>query len=361
MLDNSVDCRVIELLDTAAECYELNLAATAADRYGMAARFAHDNQRVCEYIDALFHQMDFARDLFQFELVKLNAVKLIALLESEDAARRIEPAMRLENYEFIASWMTACSYEFLAQATGSIAGYNSLGMKECIEDGMTVCRRSGKLQCIACFREYAIDVHCAANDLSAAEHECHSILNKSGGWSDKGDRRWYAATRLGWIQLVQGQISDAVSELRRAQDFAGKQRTAWLQATVVLNAALLLSGQPPIDLWGQFERAPKGEWPLLEWQIDLNEAVFACLSGESTKAVEILIFWDQLQLEHGVKHYWFETRLRLITANALAGEPSGDLCAELASEARRANDILTLARLQTAVSSPTPMARLICD
>jgi hypothetical protein len=44
-------------------------------------------------------------------------------------------------------------------------------MHGCISDGIQVCQRTGKLECVNCFREYAAEVYLAADDLPMALHQ----------------------------------------------------------------------------------------------------------------------------------------------------------------------------------------------
>src|SRR5262249_55584599 len=138
-----------------------------------------------------------------------NAVELIALLEDEERARLIQADLPQAAYEAEQAWMTACAYENLAEATGMLEGYNSAGMHQCITDGVEVCRRTGKLACVGCFREYAAQVYTAADDLEMALHHARMIAANLGPSPDRGNRRHLGARVEGWLMLLQGRLDAA--------------------------------------------------------------------------------------------------------------------------------------------------------
>src|SRR5262249_7849044 len=120
----------------------------------------------------------------------------------------------------------ACAYDNLADGTGVLEGYNSEGMHGCITDGIQVCRRTGKLRCISCFREYAMDVYTAADDLAMALHHARSISSQQGGWSNRGDRRWLGHKHEAWLLLLAGQVAAAEEALERALTLAGAEEVS---------------------------------------------------------------------------------------------------------------------------------------
>src|SRR5262249_12503528 len=146
------------------------------------------------------------------------------------------------------SWMTACAYENLAEATGRLDGYNSEGMHSCITDGMQVCRRTGKLACIQCFREYASEVYTAADDIPLALHHSRTIANHTGSWSNRGNRHWLGSRNEGWLLLTAGHLEAARDAFRRAAQQALEEKVslplqARLRTAVELELAELLLGE----------------------------------------------------------------------------------------------------------------------
>ena len=111
--------------------------------------------------------------------------------------------------------MTACAYDNLATHTAEIHGFNSEGMHQSISDGIEVCRRTGKLACITCFREYACDVHKAADDLDMALHFSRLGLS-SGQENSPNDRRCISALNAGNILHLTGELEQAEEMCLRA-------------------------------------------------------------------------------------------------------------------------------------------------
>ena len=139
------------------------------------ARIAKQEQLVVPYLNARFKMMNKARSVLDPDLGCEIAVELVSFLESEDRARLIQPDLPQDEYAQTVAWMSSCAYDNLAVHTANRQGYNSPGMQACISSGLEICRRTGKLQCIACFREYATEVYRAADDLDMALHSARLV------------------------------------------------------------------------------------------------------------------------------------------------------------------------------------------
>ncbi|MCA9071683.1 MAG: hypothetical protein KDA84_22305, partial [Planctomycetaceae bacterium] len=133
-------------------------------------RFAKTEKQIIPYLHANFYLMNDAQSLLDVETGIEVAVDTIAFLESEEKARKLQPDLPEDHYYHTVSWMSSCAYDNLATHTAEKEGYNSDGVHDCINDGIQVCRRTGKLECVTCFREYATDVYRAADDLDMALH-----------------------------------------------------------------------------------------------------------------------------------------------------------------------------------------------
>src|SRR6516162_4223771 len=214
MSDNDdLDERIEALQAQAGEHLQASLFRSAYRLYGELKRLGKAEQRVLPYLNAVFHQMDLAQSLLEPRLTRDNAIELIALLEDEERARLLQPDFPAAPYEAATAWMTACAYENLAEATGMLEGFNSAGMHQCITDGVEVCRRTGKLACVGCFREYAAQVYTAADDLDLALHSARLIAANQGPYPDRGD---LGARNESWLMLLQGRLDDAEAGLQRA-------------------------------------------------------------------------------------------------------------------------------------------------
>src|SRR5947209_10743515 len=223
---DDLDERIEALHEQAGEHLEACHFRAAYRVYGELKRIGKTEQRVIPYLNAVFHQMDLAQSLLEPRVTRDNAVELIALLEDEERARLLQPDFPAAAYEAETAWMTACAYENLAEATGMLEGYNSEGMHQCITDGVEVCRRTGKLACVNCFREYAAQVYTAADDLDMALHHARMIAANQGPYPDRGDRRHHGARSEAWLLLLQGQLDAAETTLERAVALCDGERVS---------------------------------------------------------------------------------------------------------------------------------------
>ncbi len=377
-----IDERIDELHEKAGDYLEKCLFLSAYRIYGELRRIGKTEQRVVPYINAVFHQMDLAQSLLEPRVTRENAVELIALLEDEERARLIQADFPQAAYEAEQAWMTACAYENLAEATGMLEGYNSEGMHQCITDGVDVCRRTGKLACVNCFREYAAQVYTAAEDLDMALHHARLIAANMGPYPDRGNRRHLGARNEGWLMLLQGQLDAAESSMQRSVELCEEKRvsipvSSRLHSLIELEAARLLAGKQdpaehisvvtaagakPEDVGGG-PRLPPGERPDLELRWAFSDAVRLCVQGKTQDALALLSGWDRKLTDNGCINDWFETRLRLIATYRVAGqrERAEALARPLEQRARKAHDWLTVRRLKRLLDPterPTPLALL---
>lgn len=338
--------------------------------YGEVRRRAKVQQRATEYIWGTFYQMDQAQYLLDFGLMRERAVELIALLENEEQVRQIQPDLPREAYESFVQSLSSCAYENLAEATGQLEGYNSEGMHACIADGLQICRRTGKLGCINCFREYASDVYLAADDAEIAAHQCRLVMEQEGDWSNRGDRRWLAQIRLAWLDALHGRFDRAVTGSARALELAEAdavpmQVEARVRVGLIRESILLAGGHPPQFLEGPLAglMPQADECPLFDHGLQLNQALLVTQAEDWEEAEQMLSHWDQrLQRCRGT-HLWFETRLRLIAVQLLAGKRKAAerLGKQLEQRARSSHDYLTLRRLQVLLDAdrPSPLALVV--
>lgn len=347
---------------------------SASRVYGDMARLARSEQLLIPYMLGTFHQMDLALDLMEPQVTREKAVELIALLESEERARYIQPEeFPAAHYEWIISWMSACAYENLAEATGRLDGYNSEGMHGCITDGIQICHQTGKLACIRCFREYAAEVYTAADDSAMALHHSRAIACHQGDWSDRGNRRWFGSKNEGSLLLLDGRLEEAEAALQRAMQQVEEEKVslplqAWLRSAVEWETILLLAGkldpnQMNDDRGLRRRRVPADEYPANDVCWQLNDALAACCRGDHAAAIQLLGQLDRWLSERRCLHDWFEVRLRLLAAHRLGeqNERIVPLARQLDTKARQARDWLTLRRLERLLDpaeSVSPLALL---
>lgn len=365
--ESEIDQQLRDLQEKAGELIPQCRFASSSRLYGELRRRGRTEHRAQAYVMGTFFQMDQAQYLLDFQTMRERAVELIALLEDEEQLRQIQSDFPRDQYEYLVYSMSSCAYENLAEATGQLEGYNSEGMHACIADGLQICRRTGKTGCVSCFREYACDVYLSADDPDIAGHQCRLVMEQEGGWSDRGDRRWLASTKLAWLEAMQGRFDEALVTIDKALEFTdgeavslkfeGRIRTLLARDSIRLAAGL----DPLIATDPAFTEMPSPEeCPVFENAMDLNTALQMVRDQKWDEASQVLTKWDQRLQKCNGTHLWFETRLRLIALKRLAGQqkPAEALAKQLEQRARTANDYLTLRRLEHLMDSdePSPLA-----
>ncbi len=364
--DQNQDARLEQQLAEVSTLREKCLARSAMRAASETRRTARTEHRLLPLLQANFHIMNLAQSTLEFEVGREAAVQNIALLESADNARNFQGDYDESEYEYTVQWMTACSYDNLATATAHLQGYNSEGMQSCIADGIAVCRRTGKLRCITCFREYATQVFKAADDLPMALH--HAQGNASRPPSRQGDdRRFVGAQDESEIYLVTGDYRAAYDAAVRAFELGKTYHNTLIaqrQAKWVMLQAAELARRPD---WADaanalnVEPATPDEDASQDWRDDLLKATTAACEGNHASSIEVLTRWDKRLTELNCLDNWFETRLRLVAVYRLAGQldRATALAKPLEEKAKTAQDYLTLNRLKrlrddATVPAPVP-------
>ncbi|MCY2967425.1 MAG: hypothetical protein NT069_27955 [Planctomycetota bacterium] len=315
------------------------------------ARIAKQEQLVVPYLNARFKMMNKARAVLDPDMGCEIAVELVALLESEDRARLIQPELPREDYAMTVGWMSACAYDNLAVHTANRQGYNSPGMQACISSGLEICRRTGKLQCIACFREYATEVYRAADDLDMALHSARLVSGQPAD-APGSYRRWSGADDEAELLLMKGQIGPALEAVHRALALAPDYHNpndATRDSEIQREVIELLGGKRPPDVSTLSKRdLPRGEYDQLDLKLDLRDALALACSGDLEGAERLIAPWDRRLQQQNCLHEWFDVRLRLAALARLAGNERKlhSLGAPLREKALPACDWLTLNRLE---------------
>jgi tetratricopeptide (TPR) repeat protein len=335
--------------------------ATEQCRYRTACRAAAELRRLAKaerrlhpYIWSLFTLTNSATSMLDPGQGREAAVELIAVLESEDRARQIQPDLEPAVYERTVAQLSSCAYDNLGKAVALGQGYNSEGVHAVINEGIQICRRTGKLECIHCFRGYATDVFVAADDLEMALHHARYVA-AHGNAREGFDRRWNGTVDETRILLLAGRLEEAEEAARRALELTASwhnPRQARQDTLHLLERIGLLKGVPaPTALPGphpeDLAELPRGEYPEHDLGRDSNAALRSCLEGDYTTAIRTLSVWDRRLRDQGCLSFWFDVRLLLVAAHRLVGQPErlGALAGPLETAARSARDWLTLRRL----------------
>jgi tetratricopeptide (TPR) repeat protein len=367
---DGIDAQLEQIQDSAGALIEPCHYKSSFERYGELRRLARSEKRLVAYLNGVFFQMDQAQYLLDFQTMKERAIELVSLLESEERSRQLQADFEPHQYEYLVHSMSSCAYENLAEATGQSDGYNSDGMHACIADGLQVCRQTGKLACVSCFREYSVDVYTAADDTELAGYQCQAIIDHPGPWADRGDRRWLACIKSAWLELLAGKAFTARSLVDQAHDLIESdevplKREATIRVLFCDATLDLLNGDDISSHQEQLAEIlpPAGECPAFELEMALLNSLQAVVSGDFAASVDILTPWDRKLSQAKALTWWFEVRLRLIATKRLAGDSDrlDRLVQPLEQAALQASDWLTERRLQRLLDDdfqPSPLALL---
>ncbi len=334
-------------------------------------RLAKSEGRLVEYIRGLFIAMNYGVSCLDPESGRDHALELIAILENEDRARQLQPDLPEEQYDWYRSRFSSCAYDNFARAVANIQGFNSDGMHACINDGLQVCRRTGKLECLKCFREYAAEVYEAADDLEMALHNARlGIAHVDPG---PHDRRWVGVKEEARLLLLQGQIEEALAGLQRGWSMKDEYHdpyAATLEGHMLMKVLLTLNARAAeLSQWvtpeiiAKFTAPPRGEYAWFDLRTDMFESFFAFCAGDHAKAISLLEQWDPILRRQKCLDEWFHVRLQLIATLRYAGQMQRvpGLAQQLEARATEARDYLTLRRLKRVLdpaTQPTPLGLL---
>ncbi len=334
-------------------------------------RLAKSEGRLIEFIRSLFIGMNYGVSCLDPESARDQALEMIAVLENEDRARQIQPDLPEEQYDWYRSQHSSCAYDNFARGVGQIQGFNSDGMHACINDGLQVCRRTGNLDCLKCFREYAAEVYEAADDLEMALHNARLGISHV----DPGphDRRWVGVQEEARLLLLQGQVEEALAGLQRGWSMRETYHSphgATIRGALLMKTLLTLNGKEAelsqwvtSELTAQYPAPPRGEYAWFDMRSDMLDSFQACVSGDHAKGIQLLETWDPILRRQKCQDEWFRLRLQLIAtlrhANQLQRVPG--LAKQLEASASEARDYLTIRRLKRILdplAHPTPLGLL---
>ena len=323
------------------KCYRRSAVRIAQE----IRRRAKAEQRLLPYMHACFRVMVNSSSLFDAAAGRDASIELIRLLESPEQARRIQPDISDSDYEHAIHWLSSCAYDNLADNTAELLGYNSDGMHQCINDGVQVCRRTGKLQCISCFREYAAHVYCAADDMEMAIHFARQSVDNPNPASEA--RRWASSHTLTRMLLRSGRLQDAMESVQRGWQLVGTYHSpleAQHKTFELYGEIMALSGQAIDPGLAPKELPPQDEYPHLHMVKDYVAAVRELMAGDFQSAIARLTPWDTLLQSRQQLSNWLQTRLRLLCAVRMSGDIDRlrSLSQELEPIARKARDWYTL-------------------
>ncbi|MFN7732283.1 MAG: tetratricopeptide repeat protein [Pirellula sp.] len=336
-----IESAIDELTAKYGELVDHNLERSALLAAQECRRLAKSERLLIPYLHASFRAMIRAVSVLQPEMGRDLAIELIALLESETAARNFQADFAMEEYEHAVHWMSSCAYDNLATCVASMEGFNSGEMHQCIHEGIEVCRRTGKLQCITCFREYATEVYAAADDLDMSIH--FAKVGMATAPSGDQDRRWSSARNLIELYTFNGDLLLADETAKHCSALIPTYHTpssaaisGWLVHAVV--TTLLGAETPEAPPFPQ-----SGETPFKEMKLEQLRALQSAIDGKADEAIDRLMGVERLLRERKFLSEMLRNRLQLLATLRFAGrsKPLEKMAAETLEWAHRANDHFT--------------------
>ena len=320
-----------ELYAKYSELYSRQLMRSAMKVAFEMKRLAKSNRLLMPYLQACFAITNCAQSLYEPEIGADNAMEIIAYVESEEQARKFQHNYDEDHYRYTVHWMSACGYDNLAKHTATRNGYNSPVIHGAVDDGIHVCRRTGKLECIECFREYAFTMCLASGDYEMGEH--HARLNAtSTAREHTDDRRFVGYKNLTSIYCYQGRLAAAFDALRAGiptwEDFHNPEE-AKIDFSHQAELLCLLTGReselPELLKTlacseGMPEIPPREENAVFHYDRTINRALRATIRKDFAEAENIQSEEERFLLLHDNLDRWFPLRIQRIATQLLANE-----------------------------------------
>lgn len=303
-----------------------------------------------QYIGSNFLIFNTGNALQEYATCKAAAVECVTLLESWQSACRFQPDLEDRHFEGLRHDYLPCAYDELAEATGSLSGYNSRDLDNAVQEGIQVCNLVGKTSCIGCFRSYGASRAWAADDVEMALHYCRSARIDDG----KADE-----TKVSQSVVSEAHYLLALGDLNgvHALQPLGQQLSEGTTFEIIdrffldlyrANAELLAGNleaerRPPesvVDL-------ERGQHRSADIEVAFFESERASLQGRHQDALALVEPLDEELFRTGILDRWFDARVRRIALLERAGESdrARALMPALRERAQAADDFHTLRRL----------------
>ncbi|MDO5566934.1 MAG: hypothetical protein Q4G59_09785, partial [Planctomycetia bacterium] len=277
---------------------------------------------------------------------------MIAYLEDSDKAKKFQSDYDEDQYAYFVHEFLTGAYDNLAVHTAMQLGYNSPTVAGAVDDGIQVCRRTGNLEAIHGFREYATYVYQASGDYEMAE--MYAKQNFGLLDSTKTEKRNFESLELLIaLSMQQGKLQAALEYLDEIHPFVDIYHDPeYARKTLLLRAERLfwLAGKEnefadylaAHGYKGMPTLPPREENGKVAWELTLTDAVKLARQNKFVEAANVLREFDQFLRARDVLNRWFDIRLARIACLLMAqaaGQAVDDNVARLKSELRdRANE-----------------------
>lgn len=299
-------------------------------------------------------------------------VECIALLEDPSKAKEFESGFDERLYEYTRWWLLPSAYHSLATLAGCQQGDNSPGLHQCINEGLAVCRRLGSSKDKQLmFREFAVEVQEAADDLDMALH----TARESYAFHSETGRKVASADDIATLLAMQGRLSESCEMIlegyAHCQQFHNPYMALLNYVPMAREIASLAGRTDVLELLPvQIEFDATTELPedrVLRTPDPEEHVLFEfvrqqCLAMELAcvhdydAAIAILERWDKHLYGHKNLNRWFPIRCRWIALERLKGnmERVRALAKPAEVMAKRAHDWLTLHKLKRLLDPAIP-------
>jgi tetratricopeptide (TPR) repeat protein len=351
------------------QCHRRTIGRISREGYRLAKR----HRNLIEYLSFsfnLFNNFEPLHDDFAESTDVI--VESISLLEDPTKAREFDSSFDERMYEYTRWWMLPTSYHALATLAGCQHGDNSPGLHHCINEGINVCRRLGSSKDkILMFREFAVEVQVASDDLEMALHTARESLQFH---SDTG-RKVASADDIASILALQGRFTEScemiVEGFNYCQQFHNPYMALLNFVPMAREIASIAGRRDVLDLLpiqvaadektdlpeDRILRTPDAdEHVLFEYVRQQSQAIELACAGDYERAIQILQHWDKHLYARKNLNRWFVTRCRLIALHRLNGdiEQARVLAKPTEVMARRAHDWLALNKLGRLLDESIP-------
>ncbi len=349
----------------------MRAAFTTAEELKSLAR---SERALIPYLTANFYVMNAAQALYEPDPGRQAAVENIGYLESKEEAYQFDPQLSEDEYAYTVQWMTACSYDNLAKHVAAVSGYNSPELQDIVEEGFRVCHRTGKTDCISCFREYAVAVYREGGNLVMAIENARRVAEHPPG-TQNGDRRFVGARDVVTLLTEAGRLREAIASIHdmwALVDTYYAKTEARITSRAATDMVALMSGDPdPVRQFvpeayrhvGWDDLPAVDENPYLNLVVDQAVAAEAFCEGDFDKAAEILRSWADRLASRRIHGERCELLVRLANVYMAQGDREAaqriaDEVYALASPARSYLYIDRIRRLLDGRVPPTPVGLL---
>ncbi|MDR1142339.1 MAG: hypothetical protein LBL62_11650 [Planctomycetaceae bacterium] len=330
-----------------------------------AKRFAKSNRLLMPYLDICYDISSLALNLSEPEIGIDNALEIIALVESEEKARKFQNDYDRDDYQYTVHWLTSNAYYDLARNTAHRYGSNSPVVHGAVDDGIHICRRTDNLDNIVAFRDFATENCLASGDYEMGEHYARTrteakILSEGNEYL-----RYLGFRDLCILYIRQGKFNAAWEAFHAAipiTEVYHNPMYAKIDFAHIAELLYLMTGRETefLSTLQSFgfqnempEIPPRDENTTHHFDRQYNNIIRLVNQSQFSEAENILVTEERFLLAREHLKNWFDARVQRIAARLMSGETKNDfetLTQELRQRASKACQWSAILSLDTMLS-----------